>query len=142
MRWPTMRASLAATAMLASPLAGCAGLTPTAIDQRSPVAGRIAAETTTDRPYPTFADIPATPRDVRTVGQYNEVVTGVRGQGGDLSAWREANPAINVDTEGFAAQARGQVAEAGEQVSAEQRARTEAYAAEARRRAEPPPPPS
>ncbi len=139
MRRLATQATLAAAVLT---LVGCASLTPRAVDQRSPVAGRIAAEGAAGGPFPTFADIPATPRDVRTVGQYDEVVTGVRGQAGELAAWREANPAINVDTEGFAAQARDRVAEAGEQVSADQRARTEAYAAEARRRAAPPPPPT
>jgi len=134
----------AAAAMAASALAGCASLptlTPTAVDQRSPVAGRIAAEGAVTRRYPTFADIPPTPRDVRTVAQYDETVGAVRGQGTALSDWERANPAMNTGTEAFAAAARAEVDQAGGPVTAAERARTEAYAAEQRRRAEPPPPP-
>ncbi len=126
----------------AAALAGCASLTPTEIDERSSVAGAIRTAEGTARRYPTFADIPATPRDVPTVAQYDQTVNGVRGEGAELQAWTVANPPINLDTEGYVAAQRGRTEAGGAVPPADQAQRTESYAEAARRRAQPPPPPS
>lgn len=123
-------------------LAGCAGsLTPTAVDTRSPVAARVAREAGRPAAYPTFADIPATPRDVRTVAQYDEAVTAQRGQGTALNRWFVENPAMNTNMEGFVAEARAAVAPGGPPLTEAEIAESARYAAEQRARATPPPPP-
>lgn len=137
-----MRVHVAMVVMAAVGAAGCSTLSPTAVDERSVAAARIRAEENTPRRWPTFADIPATPRDVRTVAQYDDTVRGVQGEGNELRGWVAGNPAINLDTEAFVADNRGRAAEAGAVPPADQQARTEAFAEEARRRATPPPPPS
>ena len=137
-----MRVRVAMVVLAAAGAAGCSTLSPTAGDERSGAAERIRAEENTPRRWPTFADIPATPRDVRTVAQYDDTVRGVQGDGNELRGWVTSNPAINTGTEAFVASQRDRAAQAGAPVSADQQARTDAFVAEARRRATPPPPPS
>lgn len=136
--------ALAMAAAGAALLSGCAtgaSLTPTAVDSRSPVAARIAREAGTDARWPTFADIPATPRDVPTVAQYDQLVLQQRGQGAALNRWPVENPPMNTDMLGFLAEARAAVAPGGPPLTPEEAAASARYAAEQRARAAPPPPP-
>lgn len=141
----------AATAVLAiaaafggMTLSGCAtgaSLTPTAVDTRSPVAARIAREAGTEARRPTFADIPATPRDVPTVAQYDQLVLQQRGQGAALNQWPVQNPPMNTDMAGFVAEARAALAPAGPPPTTEEAAASARFVAEQRARATAPPPP-
>ena len=91
--------------------------------------------------YPDFRNIPVTPTDVRSPGQFRQAVSAVKGAGTELQTWAANNPPLIADVEAFAAEARRQLGIGPEDIPpANTAAEIEALARELRRRAEPPPP--
>lgn len=91
--------------------------------------------------YPSFADIPFTPGDVRSPAQFREAVQAVRTEAASVQTWIAQHPAEITDAEAYAVQARRELGVGPNDIPpADQRARIEALARELRRRAQPPPP--
>ena len=112
--------------------------------QRQPlpadVAQRLETVRTERERYPDFRDIPITPTDVRTPAQYRQAVQAVKGEAQQIAAFIARTPQEIADAEAYAAQARRELGVGPEDVPPpDQAARIEAFAREARRRAEPPP---
>jgi hypothetical protein len=108
------------------------------VDPNSPVAGEVARVARIKTPYPTFAAIPATPKDVRPIRQYGQQAAAIESARADLE--RETAPetwSLN-DTEGFAAKAR---AATGNEAPPKGSGDTAAFVDTQRKRATPPPPP-
>lgn len=140
-----LRAALLLTAS-ALLLGACANALPPrqATGKAKPVPAELARRLETVRTdageYPDFRDIPVTPTDVRTPGQFRVAVQAVQGQGTALNAWAQANPAQIADVEAYAAQARRELGIGPDDIPPpEQAAQIEALARELRKRAEPPP---
>lgn len=128
-------------------LGACANALPPRADTRAAkplpedVARRLATVQSERAAFPSFRDIPVTPNDVRTPGQFRQAVAGVKGGGAALETWASNNPPLIRDIEGYAAQARRELGVGPEDIPGpEQAAQIEALARELRRRAEPPPP--
>jgi hypothetical protein len=121
-------------------LSGCAGnpLQDAQVDPRSPIAAEVARAARANTRYPTFADIPKRPADVRPLSAYGRAADELESARGDLERATAPETWTLGDTEAFAARARR---EAGPEVPPPTRADTEAFAAELRKRATPPPPP-
>ena len=90
--------------------------------------------------FPSFAEIPAPPANLRTPAQWAEVVRAVEDRGERVGSWPQRNPAWLTNPERDAAelQARTRVAP-DDMPRADQRQRTEAFAASIRARTVPPP---
>jgi len=75
-----------------------------AVDPTSPAAQTVlrAAEAAKSAEYPSFQDIPAYPRDVRSPAAWNASARDVIGAGNVVERWRKANPQELTDTEAFA----------------------------------------
>jgi hypothetical protein len=129
-------------------LAACAGLSACAIDNplkvapidaSSPIAAEASRMAHETKAFPTFAQIPPEPTDVRPVRAWGRAAKDVDLAGAKLIAETGPSTWTLDSTETFAATARRQ---AGAPASAESTtAATEAYAKELRKRATPPPPP-
>jgi len=140
-RRPLRRAlSLAAGASACALVAGCIsnpfGDAP--IDPSSPVAADVARVANSNRPYPTFASIPAKPKDVRPVRQYGRDAQSIEQARADLEAKTAPETWSLNDTEAFAAQAQR---DAGREAAPQANGDTAAFADTQRKRATPPPPP-
>jgi hypothetical protein len=88
-------------------LSGCADfaratadLRPAAVNVESPVAPAVLAAQTAPVAYPRFADIPLAPpaADNRTAFEWRRTVQTLSRDGGDVTAWAQANPVIAPDT--------------------------------------------
>ena len=116
-------------------------LSETKVDPASPIAGDVAKLSRTDRPFPTFSQIPPVPKDVRPAKAFGVAAaetTRVRDEiirATEPNTWTlQGGDATNA----FAGEAR---TAAGPELQATDPAVTEAFARELRRRATPPPPP-
>jgi hypothetical protein len=110
------------------------------VDPRSPIAAEVAKTARSDRPYPTFADVPPKPTDVRPLAAYGSAAQN------DLNARtrleQETAPGTwSLEaTDAFAARAESAVGGAGSTATGAN-AGTEAFSREGQARATPPPSP-
>jgi hypothetical protein len=132
-----VRSSLLAGACLI--VAGCAGVpfTDAKIDPASPVAADVAKMTRQPGKLPTFASIPAPPKDLRPVAQYGRDARAVLAEGEALVAATAPSTWTLGDTEAFAERGRK---DAGPQLDPPTPGDAEAFARALRERATPPPP--
>ena len=105
----------------------------------NPATERAIAEASKDAPYPTFAQIPPLPTDVRSVAAWKASVTSLKAEGAELAEAAAAEPWTLGDTEGWAEQERAAAAPPPPVTTASSPADTEAFAAAMRARAIPPP---
>jgi hypothetical protein len=120
-------------------LSGCAGapFADARIDPDSPVAGDVARLSRPDGRFPTFADIPRPPGDLRPVAQYGQDAALVLAAG-EAVVQATAPETWTLDgTDAFAERARQDV---GPELEPPNPADAEAFARELRERATPPPP--
>jgi len=90
--------------------------------------------------YPSFADLPAPPQNLRAPAQWAEAVQAVETRGAVGGSWPARNPAWITDVPGDAARLQSQTRlQAGDIPPADQRQRTEAFAQTLRQRTDPPP---
>lgn len=139
------RASAAMAIAAAAAVSGCADLKavtdfrPLPVDPASPVAADVEKAQTISGPIPSFASIPPKPTDIRPAEAYKGQVVNVVGDRRGLAQWEAANPAINTDTEAFAASQRAKLA--GETpVSPAQQKESEEFARKLREAAHAPTP--
>lgn len=141
--------ALGAAVLAGAALAGCgvsermtgASLAP--VDPSSPVAQDVIRVSRVPGPYPTFADIPKIPTDVRPASAWRSSVQDEQRERAVLDAQVAALPPVTPgSTEQFAADARSRLAPPPADVPpADARQRAEAEAKALRERATPPPPP-
>ena len=119
---------------------GCVGnpFADAKVDPRSPVASEVARSVRADAAYPTFAAIPAVPKDLRPHRQYGVPAARIDAAAAELVRDTADDSWTLRNTEAFAAETR---AAAGPDAVPGQAADTEAFAKELRRRATPPPSP-
>lgn len=128
-------------------LGGCAagGATPFSagrIDQRSSVAGEVAKASETPGPYPTFSSVPPVPHDIRPASAWRSAVVGELADKRQLEAEAASIPFILKDSEAWATAERAKIpASELKPVAPGEASDSEAYAAEQRARATPPPAP-
>jgi len=124
-------------------LNNCASINPfatTPVDKSSKAAAEITAKARSSTTYPTFADIPPAPKDVRPVQAWGPAASAVTTAGQQLEqATAPSTWSLN-DTQTFATRAKGSTSDDAAGVSSTV-ADTEAFARQARQRATPPPPP-
>jgi len=108
------------------------------IDPDSSVAPQVSQMVHGHRTYPTFASIPAMPKDLRRPHQYGSQAQVIEQARGDLEAKTAPETWSLGGTEGFAAKAQS---EAGSDTYAKPTGDTDAFANTQRKRATPPPPP-
>jgi hypothetical protein len=132
----TVAVGLGASALLS----GCIGnpFQDAQVDPNSPVAPEVARVARLKTDYPTFASIPAIPKDVRPVKQYGRAADAIEAARADLERETAPESWSLSDTEGFAAQAR---AAAGTEAPPSNSGDTTAFVNSQRKRATPPPPP-
>jgi hypothetical protein len=112
-------------------------ISPPSAPQPSPVTTAAIAGAEARAPYPSFASIPAFPKDVRSVAAWKASVISIKAEGADLVRLIAAEPWTLNNTEAWAADERAiatpppPVAVGGD---------TEAFVAAMRERATPPPP--
>lgn len=120
-------------------LSGCVGTAfgDAKIDPNSAVAGDVARMTRQGGRFPTFADIPKPPKDLRPVAQYGQDAHAVLAAGEALTQATAPGTWTLDGTDTFAERARD---DAGPQFDPPDPAESEAFAREVRERAKPPPP--
>ena len=132
----------------ASSLAGCNTLAknnyflPGDIDQSSAAAAQVRAAQQAPGPYPTFAQIPNLPTDVRPIGAWRAAVTGALAEKHQVDADNAAYPYSLSDTQGFADAQHARIPPAEAAPSTDATSAADAYAASVRARATKPPPPN
>lgn len=133
-------AGLIGGAALCALVAGCAGnpFENAKVDPASPVAGEVARIANSNRPFPTFASIPAAPKDVRAPQEYGRQAQALDATRSDLERDTAPQTWSLTGTEDFAAQARRA---AGSEAAPNGRGEADAFAKAQRKRATPPPPP-
>ena len=133
-------ARLAACAGVAALLGGCVGhpFRDARVDASSPVAAEVAKAEHAGGGYPTFADIPAAPTDVRPLRMFGQSAREIDLAAAALERATAPETWTLSNTEAFAAAARSA---AGPELSPSGPSDTEAFAADLRKRATPPPPP-
>lgn len=121
-------------------LSGCVGnpFKAAAVDPASPVAAEVAKAARHNTDFPSFAEIPAKPNDVRPLEMFGQAAAEVELARAQLEADTAPGTWTLNDTEGFANRAR---TDAGPDVAPGDPRDTEAFAEDLRRRATPPPPP-
>ncbi|WP_304164651.1 hypothetical protein [Phenylobacterium aquaticum] len=127
--------------LVGASLSGCAAnpFAPQPLDKASAAAPEITAVAHNNRPFPTFAGIPAVPSDIRPDRAWGKAAAELEGQGAELARATAPGTWSLTGTDAFAQRAQ---AEAGPAAGAESTtADTEAFAKQARARATPPPPP-
>ena len=144
---PSTRGNKSACLALAL-LAGSAGLggclahdpfAPTT-DPQSAAAQRVNEASARDRPYPRWSEFPAAPQGVPTEGEFAMRVVATEKAKAILEAQARDLVWTLDNTEGWATQARGFVDPAlAQPAPPDARAQTEAWAAEMRAKATPPP---
>ena len=138
------KSALTALATIAGSLvlAGCLAHDPFAppTDPASAAAQRVDEAAAKDRPYPRWADFPAAPAGVPTEGEFAMRVADAEEAQAILQAQARDLVWTLDDTEGWASSARAHVDHSlAQPAPADARAQTEAWAAEMRARATPPP---
>jgi hypothetical protein len=137
---------MAARALLSRALVGLSACSLTAcvhpfrdaqVDPRSPVAAEVAKTVRPSAPYPTFANFPKVPNDVRPRGQYGQAAAKVELDAARLVAATADSTWTIRDTDAFAARVR---ADAGPELPPVTPGDTEAFAKDQKARATPPPP--
>lgn len=125
---------------LAAGLSACAAgpFAPAGLDKSSAAAGQISALTSASKSYPSFADIPPAPSDVRPDRAWGKAAAEIEADGAALAAATAPSTWTLSGTDSFAARAQ---AAAGPAAEGSTTAATEAFAKQARQRATPPPPP-
>ena len=120
-------------------VAGCTGVpfTDAKIDPASSVAADVAKMTRQEGKFPTFASIPAPPKNLRPVAQYGRDARTVLAEGEALVAATAPATWTLQNTEAFAERGRK---DAGPQLDPPTPGDAEAFARELRERATPPPP--
>lgn len=109
-------------------------------DPGSPAAAAIAAQAASRTEYPTFADIPQLPTDLRSTEGWRTVVAGTEEDREALLADTAPSTFSLNDTEAFAARSQAIVAyDPADVPTAADAAATEAWARAMRERATPPP---
>ncbi len=143
-RLPAIRA--AAVGALAAICLGACSVTRTAFgplqyDKNSPAAGAIASTDVSNQPYPTFAQVPNQPDDVRPTTAWSRNIFDTLAARRQMEALQVVQPQTLYGAEAFAQQARAQAAPplTPEQTKA-QNDRSAAFAKEGRARAKPPSP--
>ncbi len=118
---------------------GCIGnpFQDTPVDPASPVAADVARMTREAGPYPTFAGIPKTPKDIRPLAQYGRDARAILAEGAALERATAPGTWTLQGTDQFAEKARR---DAGPQIEPPKPGDAEAFARELRERATPPPP--
>ena len=119
---------------------GCVGnpFAEAQVDPRSPVAAEVARAARTSTDFPSFAEIPVVPTDVRPIRMYGDAAREVELVRAELERATAPGTWTLQNTEAFAERARRDV---GPEIAPAEPRDTEAYADELRRRATPPPPP-
>jgi hypothetical protein len=107
------------------------------VNPSSPIAAEVTKSVKLDAAYPTFASVPAAPKDIRPRKQYGLAAAEEERASAQLTAQTADSAWTLSGTEAFAAEARRAV---GPDLAAPQPADTEAFAAALRKRATPPPP--
>lgn len=142
------RLSAAAALALMVALAGCAtrpivspfSLGP--VDRRSTVAADVAHAARSPGPYPQFDTVPPVPHDVRPTSAWRSAVRSELGEKRTLEADAAAIPFVLAGTEAWAVAQRAKIpASELTPVAPGEAGQSEAYAAEQRARATPPPAP-
>lgn len=108
------------------------------VDPTSPVAAEVARVAHVNKAYPSFASIPAAPKDLRPPRRYGQAAQAVEQASADLEQKTAPETWSLTNTEGFAAAARS---EAGSEPPPKASGDTAAFANTQRKRATPPPPP-
>jgi len=137
------RVVLAASA--AAALVGLAACQTPRISPAEPLPAEVARRLETVREerteFPSFADVPAPPANLRTPAQWAQIVQGLETRGAVVGSWPQRNPAWLIDPEATARRLQVLTEVAPTEIPSEdQRRLTEAFAETLRRRAEPPPP--
>jgi len=124
-------------------LNNCANINPfvtAPVDKSSKAAAEITTKARSSTTYPTFADIPPVPTDVRPVQAWGPAASAVTTAARQLEqATAPSTWSLN-DTESFATRAKGSASDDAAGINSTV-ADTEAFARQARQRATPPPPP-
>jgi len=120
-----------------APVAVCAAQPDASNPTPNPTPGAmVAAEK--NAPYPTFASVPAAPKDVRSIPAWKKAIVDIKASGARLAAQARAEPWTLSDTDGFAAWAHAEAIPPAPVTSAFD-PDTEAKVAEMRARAKEPP---
>lgn len=144
--WRTGRlALLAGAALTLTACAAVAELEPGAnapVNSASPAAAAVAKAATEPGQWPTFADIPEIPADVRAAQAWREAVEDQEAEGVYTQRTAAAETWSLTATEAFAAEQRALANELNVQAPTDAEiAESEAYARALRKRATPPSPP-
>jgi hypothetical protein len=139
---PPAFGAAAAIALVAVGLGACSvartAFGPLQYDKTSPAAPAIASTDVSGQPYPTFAQVPSQPDDVRPTSAWNRNIFDVLAARRQMEAYQVVQPQTLYGAEAFAQQGRAEAAPppAPEPAPADQAA----AAKEARERATPPSP--
>jgi hypothetical protein len=123
---------------LAGPVAAQPTLSPPPVHP-NPATQHAIAEASKNAPYPTFAQIPPLPTDVRSIVAWKASVLSLKAEGAQLAEMAAAEPWTLGDTEGWADRERAEAAPPPPITTPSSEADTEAFAAAMRARAMPPP---
>jgi hypothetical protein len=137
---PRLAAALALSVAGCVLLSGCIGnpFADAKVDPRSPIAAEVPKSVRPNAPYPKFAAIPPTPKDVRPHKQYGLAAAKAEQDAADLVAATAPNTWTLKGTDTFANDARS---DAGPVPPPVQPGDTEAFARDQKARATAPPPP-
>jgi hypothetical protein len=138
--WGALCLALAPSLGAAAALAAPAPSTTTAITTTTPISPALVAAAERPAPYPSLAQVPVIPKDVRSGPDWKRAVVATRLAGARVVRIAKAGPWDLSDTEGFAARARAEAsppAPITQPMSATDQALVEAM----KRRAIPPPRP-
>lgn len=142
-RLEPLRTSLLVCVCGAAMLSGCAISNPfvtATVNPASPIAAEVAAKARASHDYPTFADIPPVPADVRPLPAFGRAASDLQVAGAELVRDTAPSTWTLTGTDAFAGRARdiaGPEATGPDSTTAA----TEAFAKAQRARATPPPSP-
>jgi hypothetical protein len=133
-------ARLALCAGASALLSACVGnpFATAPVDPASPIAAEIAKRARTVGPYPTFAQIPPMPKDVRAPPAYGAGARKLEAAGAELDAQTAPDTWTLGGTDTFATGAQSTIGK--EQPVTPADAGTEAFVSAGQKRATPPPP--
>jgi hypothetical protein len=106
----------------------------------NPLTQQAIIEASRNAPFPTFAQVPPLPTDVRSIAAWKESVTSLKAKGAQLTERVASEPwTLSGDTEAWAAGKRAAAEPPSPVTTPSSQADTEAFAAAMRARAMPPP---